>query len=92
MSGRRYGSLPSYDGQHVVLDGDIRLRGNGAFAQTTPSTVWVIDHFLGFDPAGVLVVDADGFALDGVGVQYLIPGQTLRLTFDIAFAGVAYLS
>jgi hypothetical protein len=92
MSGRRYGSLPSYDGQSVVLDGDIRLRGNGLFEQPVPSTVWVIDHQLGFDPAGIVVVDADGFTLDGVGVQYLTPGQTLRLSMDIAVAGVAYLS
>lgn len=92
MSGRRYGSLPSYDGHNVVLDDDLRLRGNGAYEQNTPSTVWHVEHGLGFDPAGVLVVDADGFQLDGFGVQYLLPGQTLRLSFDISVAGVAYLS
>lgn len=92
MAGRRFGSIPTYDGLPVVLDDDLRLRGNGAYEQNVPSTVWQIDHGLGFDPAGVLVVDADGFQLDGFGVQYLIPGQALRLSFDISVAGVAYLS
>lgn len=92
MSGRRFGSRPSYDGHDVVLDDDLRLRGNTRAEQNVPSTVWLIDHGLGFDPAGIVVVDSDGYALDGFGVQYLIPGQTLRLSFDISVAGVAYLS
>jgi hypothetical protein len=92
VSGRRFGSRPSYDGQAVVLDDDLRLRGNGTFEQNVPSTVWLIEHGLGFDPAGITVVDADGFQLDGYAVQYLTPGQILRLSFDISVAGVAYLS
>jgi hypothetical protein len=92
LTGRRFGSLPSYDGHQVVLDDDLRLRGHNTVEQNVPSTVWIIEHRLGFDPAGILVVDADGFQLDGFGVQYLVPGQLLRLSFDISVAGVAYLS
>lgn len=71
--------------------------GGGAFAgyrheQITPATVWDVTHALGFDPAGLTVVSTDGDVMDGGAVQYLTPGQTLRLSFDISFAGFAYLS
>lgn len=61
------------------------------FEQVDPDAVWTIDHQLGFDPAGV-VVTSDGWMLDGFGVQYLVAGQTLRLSFDDAYAGTARLS
>lgn len=60
--------------------------------QGTPATVWPITHELGFDPAGVTVIDSDGYLRDGFGVQYIVSGQVLRLSFDISLAGVAYLS
>lgn len=59
--------------------------------QTVPATVWTITHELGYDPAGVLVL-SDGYLMDDFGVQYLVPGTSLRLSFDISLAGVAYLS
>lgn len=62
-------------------------------SQVTPATVWTpIEHNLGFDPAGIAVIDSDGYIRDGFGIQYLISGSTLRLSFDISLAGVAYLS
>ncbi len=62
------------------------------FEQTDPQTVWTIEHQLGYDPAGIVVVSTDGFVLDGFGVQYLVAGNSLRLSFDIAVSGVAYVS
>ena len=66
----------------------------GAFQheQSIPATVWTIEHGLGFNPAGIVVTSSDGFILDGFGVQYLVPGQSLRLSFDISVAGVVDLS
>lgn len=59
--------------------------------QSTPATVWTITHDLGYNPGGLVVV-ADGFIMDDFGIQYLTAGESLRLTFDVALAGVAYLS
>lgn len=70
-------------------------RGEGnafTFTQSVPATVWTITHDLEYDPGGILVVSEDGFVMDGFGVQVLVPGVSLRLSFDISFAGVAYLS
>jgi len=63
-----------------------------AHTQALNATVWTITHNLAFDPAGIVVVSADGYVLDGFGVQYLSTGVSLRLSFDIAVRGVAYLS
>ncbi len=60
--------------------------------QTIPATVWTIEHYLGFDPGGVTIIDDDGYHVDGFGIQYLEPGVSLRLSYDIAFGGVAYIS
>lgn len=62
------------------------------FTQTSAATVWTIVHNLGFDPAGATVYSSDGYQLDAFGVQVLTPGTSLRLSFDLAFAGTAYLS
>lgn len=63
-----------------------------AWYQSFAATVWTIPHELGYDPAGVTVIDIDGYVLDGFGVQYLATGDTLRLSFDIPVSGTAYLS
>jgi hypothetical protein len=60
--------------------------------QDIPSTVWQITHGLGYDPAGIAVVTADGYLADGFGIQYMTAGKSLRLSFDIALSGVAYCS
>lgn len=60
--------------------------------QTVPATVWQIPHQLGYDPAGIVVIDVDGYTIDDGGVQYMTAGQSLRLSFDLAIAGTAYLS
>lgn len=93
MSSLRSGSRPSFNGQNLVLSDDPRLNAESLCVTVTdPATVWTLNHDLGFDPAGVVVIDTDGFQRDGFGVQYLIPGLSLRLSFDIALAGTAYLS
>lgn len=93
--GLRAASRLSFNGLAYVLDDDPRLLASGGdyfYTQSGPATVWTIQHDLGFDPAGVVVVDTDGFQRDGFGIQYMSVGQSLRLSFDIALAGTAYLS
>jgi hypothetical protein len=60
--------------------------------QTEPQSVWTITHGLGYDPGGVVVTSDDGYVMDGGGVQYLVSGYSLHISFDIAFAGSAVLS
>jgi hypothetical protein len=58
-------------------------------SQGVPSTVWVIDHDLGFYP-NVSVVDSAGEQVEGE-VDY-ISGTRVQVTFTAAFSGTAYLS
>lgn len=60
--------------------------------QIVPMTVWTINHGLTIDPTGIVIISDDGYLLDGWGIQYMAPGQTLRITFDIPCAGTARLS
>jgi hypothetical protein len=60
--------------------------------QAAPSTVWNIDHHRGYDPAGITVIDNTGYHIEGFVVTYPDPGQAVRLTFDLPFAGTARLS
>jgi hypothetical protein len=57
--------------------------------QTTPATVWTISHNLGFIP-NITVVDSFEQVVEG-SYEYL-NATTVRLTFDGAFSGKAYLS
>jgi len=65
--------------------------GSYLYAQVEPATVWTIEHDLGYDPAGVVVI-SDGYQIDGFVTQYLIGGASLRISFDIPLAGTARLS
>jgi hypothetical protein len=62
------------------------------FTQAMVATQWTVTHNLGFDPAGVLVLDASGDTVEGAGVIYDTPGVALRVVFDIPLAGSVYLS
>jgi hypothetical protein len=91
--------VPEVNGVPVVLDDDPRFSGGGVAGptgyrhdQVVPATVWTISHGLGFDPAGLTVISDDGDTIDGAVVQYLTAGQSMRLSFDVSFAGSAYLS
>lgn len=57
--------------------------------QTTPASVWTINHNLGFYP-NVTVIDSGGTVVEG-GIAYPTVNQA-QLTFSAAFAGKAYLS
>lgn len=68
------------------------LSGSGEpieFVQSIPSTVWTWQHSLGYDPIAVAVIDSNGDWRDEFIIQYLVPGQTLRLSFDQAISGIA---
>lgn len=60
--------------------------------QEIPSTVWDIDHRLGFDPAGIRVVAVDGAVWFPMNVSYPQIGQVARLTFPDSIAGYAWVS
>ena len=57
--------------------------------QTTPASVWTVSHNLGFVP-NITVVDSFEEVVEG-SYKYL-NATTVRLTFDGAFSGKAYLS
>lgn len=72
-------------------------KGGGATSgykhvQSTAGAVWIITHNLGFDPGGLKVITSDGDTIDDAVTQYVDPGVTLRLSFDLSIAGTAYLS
>ena len=61
------------------------------FTQGEVSTVWDIVHDLGFDPAGILVIDPNGDLWEPIAI-YIEPGYRVRLTFGSSVRGVVYLS
>lgn len=61
------------------------------FTQPELSTVWDIVHDLGFDPAGILVVDPTGDLWEPIAI-YIETGVRVRLTFGSSVRGTAYLS
>lgn len=68
--------------------------GGGAYTHTqeAPSTVWDIDHGLGFNPAGIRVIDVAGDTWFPLNVTHPTPGQVTRLTFLESVAGTADVS
>lgn len=87
-------------GQALVKGGDgvwipqSVLGGSGGqsyfHVQDTPSTVWLIGHGLGFNPAGIVVRDLSNNAFYP-DVEY-IDIFTVRLTFGVSVRGTAHLS
>jgi hypothetical protein len=59
--------------------------------QTTPATVWTIDHNLGFRPGGVTVEETDGTEIRWSDRDDPTVNRTV-LTFLVPVAGRAYLS
>lgn len=59
--------------------------------QTSQSTVWVIQHDLGYDPAGVVVTDEVG-NLHWPMVTYPSPGNIIQLSFTNPVRGICRLS
>ena len=68
--------------------------GGGAYTHTqeSPSTVWDVDHGLGFSPAGIRIRDVAGDYWYPLDVTHPTPGQITRLTFPESVAGTADLS
>lgn len=68
--------------------------GSGSYrhVQTLAATVWDVTHSLGYDPAGIRLIDHLGIERDEFAVQYMSAGSTLRLTHDLPLRGFAVLS
>lgn len=60
--------------------------------QTVPGSVWVVNHNLGWNPAGIHVFNEGGEEIDGGVISYTVAGQQLTIAFDISFAGTARLT
>lgn len=63
--------------------------GSYTHIQSIPNAIWLVNHTLSFYP-NVTVVDSAGTVVEGQ-IEYLSATQ-IRLTFNAAFAGNAYLS
>jgi len=58
--------------------------------QNVPSAIWVIQHDLGFEPAGILIFDSSGNTVEGA--ILLNNNSITEIQFASAFAGTATLS
>jgi len=58
----------------------------GVFEYTAPvpATVHVVTHDLGRDPVSIQVWDDDGLLCDGYSVVFTVPGQQVRIGFDVS--------
>jgi len=61
------------------------------YEQTEALNVWVIQHDLGYDPAGVTVTDEFGNVHHPL-IQYPTPNSIIRLDFETPVRGVCRLS
>lgn len=59
------------------------------FSQSSPASVWTIDHNLGRIPAGVSVVDSSGRVVNG-GISHPSVNQTV-IDLGVPFSGTVYL-
>lgn len=80
------GPIPAPPGGGEEVFGEFAFE----YTQSTPSTVWTIEHGLGYHPAGIQVVDSNGDIHHPV-IVYL-DENTVRLTLAIPVTGTAYLS
>ena len=66
--------------------------GEYEFTQNVPSTIWIINHNLGFHP-NVRIEDPTGVNLHGVITDDVSdPGNRLTIMFSLPYSGKAYLS
>jgi|SRR5882757_10030672 len=67
------------------------MLGGYKHIQPTPSLVWVVEHHLGWDPAGIVVRDqADARQLPDE--DYTDAGEVMTLTFQEETSGIAWVS
>lgn len=64
--------------------------GSGVYEQTTPASTWIINHNLGFVPAGIFVRDSAGTVVEGVPTTNTTV-QTI-IEFASSFSGTVALS
>lgn len=73
-----------------VTESDLILATRYEFTQANPSLVWIINHPLGYRPAGIRVIETTNQEIYG-SVDYPSVSQ-VRITFSAPTAGMAYLS
>lgn len=61
------------------------------YTYTQPLAIkdWIITHNLGRFPSGIMVVDSAGSVIEGA-VQY-INNNSIKISFNYAFSGIAYI-
>jgi hypothetical protein len=74
-----------------VSEEDLVLATRYVHQQVLASDEWLIDHTLGYNPAGVAVVESTGDSIMGAH-DYPISNQRVRISFASPCSGVAYLS
>lgn len=80
------------NGDPLLVAGNNSINGGKSYnhIQAIPSTVWNIIHGLGYNPAGIIVLDSSGRQIIGPDVNY-ININSLDLTFANSFGGEAYI-
>ena len=77
----------------VVLASQGPQGNSGGFynhIQGSPATVWTINHNMGYNPGGIIVLDSAGAVVEG---SYEFPNvNRVIATFSSGFSGNAYLS
>lgn len=74
-----------------ITEEDLALATRYVHQQVLASDEWLIDHTLGYNPAGVSVIESTGDAIMGAH-DYPIANQRVRISFASPCSGVAYLS
>lgn len=82
-------------GEPIVIgpadDVSFEQRFQHTHEQTQAQNVWLIEHGLGYDPAGVTVVDEQG-NLHWPVITYPVPNVRIRLDFQTPVRGICRLS
>ena len=73
-----------------IINIDRSQTGDFTFEQLIPSSVWTINHNLGFVPGNELTTDLNGGEIEGV--TDIVNVNTITITFSEPVAGYAYLS
>lgn len=90
-AGETAGDILEFDGQ--MWRPESLPAAHYTHVQLSAANPWVIDHGLGFPPAGVLVFDGNGVQLEA-DLSYPDPANRVSVTFPFGMsqAGIAYLS
>lgn len=94
------GSIPTTPGESTPGTGSTDGSGAGTSAgpqsfthtQTEPASVWRFTHNLGFDPAGMRIIDGDTGAEWHIVEEYDAPSRTYTLRFPHLVRGTVTVS